>query len=240
MGVVPNIDIYPPSLIIRDGMLDRLRALPTFQNVKLFSPARGKSPYQPEHIPLVAFYRMKETATPDGDANHGMPRFTHDCIFGVMVVVQNNDPVVAEQHLASAHWTILRMLEYQRWWRFNVVGEWQRNPFTNKIDPLKIEAVMRGDFKPVNFGAKGADNTTPYAEQEVDYTIRFRSGFPPYVPDDLDRIHVTVAYPWPYDPNATEPFTVDYDFLSEDYKPHYGSFSVGSPDFAKPALTSRP
>jgi hypothetical protein len=214
-----STDVYPPSYIIREGIIERLKTIATFQSVKLFSRNRGKGPYQAENIPLVACYRMSEALSPDGDANHGEPRFTHDVKYGFSVVVQNNDNAAAEASVMAGMWTILRTLENQRWWHFPVEGEWQRNPFTKKIEPLKIESYTRGEIRPVNFGPKAGNNEVPYAELDFELTARFRSGFPPYVPDPLELVHVTVAYPWPFDPNANDGFYVAYDMTSSDNLP---------------------
>lgn len=251
-----NVDIVSPSLIIREGLLARLQTHPLFQTVSLWSRNKGKSPYAAQHIPLVAFWRMKEIMTPDGDANHAQPRFIHAAQYGVSVVLQNNDNEKAEFDLNAAHWAILRTLENQSWWRFPVTGEWQRNPFTNKIEPLKIEGVTRGEVKEVRFGSAGNEHEFPWAEQEADYTITFRSGFPPFVPDYLETIHTTVAYPWPYDPAAEEAFTAAWDVTTggvtipaPPYPPFdWGpqppirqlaapNYSLGPLDFAKPVLT---
>jgi len=72
---------------------------------------------------------------------------------------------------------------------------------------------------------------------QMDLTIVHRTEFPPIVKDDLNRIHVTVAYPWPYDPNLEEPFTVENDLLAQGYveAPNY---SLISPSFARPKVTS--
>lgn len=214
-----SIDVFPPSFIIREGFIDRLKAIATFGSVKLFARNKGKGPYQPENIPLVACYLMDESLSPDGDANHAEPRFIHDVKYGFSIVVANNDNAAAQQSCVSGQWAILRTLENQSWWKFPVVGEWQRNPITKKIEPIRIESITRGLVRPVNFGSKASNNETPYAEQDFELTVRFRSGFPPYVPDPLELIHVTVAYPWPFDPNANDGFYVAYDYTSEDYLP---------------------
>lgn len=250
MGIL-SADIFPPSFIIREGIIERLKTIPTFKTVAKFARNRGRGPYQPEDIPLIACYLMNEDLSPDGDANHGEPRFIHDCKFGFVIAVQNNDNEAAEASCRSAVWTIIRMLEYQRWWHFECTGEWQRNEWTKKIEPIKIESVTRGSVPPVNFGPKTGANETPYAEQVLEMTIRFRSGFPPIVEDHLDLVHVTVGYPWPFDPSANPPFYAVYDFRSGSGlpdgpvappplwpQPLVGApFSVGALDFATPTIS---
>ncbi|HMF27132.1 MAG TPA: hypothetical protein VKE42_00080, partial [Candidatus Cybelea sp.] len=108
------------------------------------------------------------------------------------------------------------------------------NVFTKKHEAIHIEAVTRGSRKYV-FGNRLSNVETPVAELQMDLTLVHRTSFPPFIPDTLNRIHVTVAYPWPYDPNVNEPFTVQYDlavlgaFTADDY-------ALLGPKFEKPTL----
>jgi hypothetical protein len=227
-----NVDINSPSFIIRDGMLDRLKQLPTFQGVRRWSttPAfRVQSQLDANQIPYVSCYLIDERLEPDGDANHAEPRFIHTVRVGFSVVITSSDDTVAEQNLDSAHWTIMRTLENPRWHKFPADGVW------NNGNDLRIEGVTRGSRKHI-FGNKAINNETPVAELQMDLTFVHRSSFPPHPFDDLDRIHVTVAHPWPYNPNAEESFTVEYDL------PIQGEFTANnydlfSPNFATPPLS---
>lgn len=214
-----STDVHSPSYIIREGLIDRLKLLPTFQTVKLWGRSRMWSPFQPEQLPLVCVYLMREEMSFDGDPMANEPHFIHQQRIGFSVVVQNNDRDAAEQNLDTATWTILRTLENQRWWNFPATGEWRKiyGVSNKKIysPPIKIEAITKGQ-RDYNYGPRKGDNVTPYAECAMDLTITFRTFFPPGPFDDLNRIHVTVAYPWPYDPGAYEPpFTVEYDLTVE-------------------------
>ena len=140
------------------------------------------------------------------------------------------DGATALQNLDSAHWTIMNLLRNERWSKFPANGAW------NDQQPVRIEAVTRGSRKHI-FGNRMINHDTPTAELQMDLTVTHRTSFPPIIPDTLNMIHVTVAYPWPYDPNLNEPFTVQYNlpilgaFDPEDY-------SKLSPDFAEPPLSS--
>ena len=233
-----NSDIHSCSFIIIDGILQRLKQVPTFQSVKRWSTtpmARLQVIQQADQLPYVGCYLLEETMGPDGDPNHAEPRFTHNVRIGFSVVIACNDEETATKNLDSAHWTILRLLENERWHKFDASGNFVNNPYTNKPNPIRIESITRGSRKN-RYGNSSNTNETPVAELEMDLTITHRTYFPPIIPDMLDRIHVTVAYPWPYDPNLEEPFTVVYDL------PIIGEFTINDyttlgPSFPKPTLT---
>jgi len=228
-----NVDLHSCSFIIRNGILDRLKQVPTFQSVRRWattSAMRIQSQLQADQIPFVGVYLVDETMGPDGDANHAEPRFLHTVRLGFSVVIASPDDAVAETNLDACHWTIMNLLTNERWHKFPAVGLW------NGGDPIRIEAVTRGSRKNV-FGNRLLNNDTQVAELQMDLTVTHRTYWPPIIPDTLNTIHVTVAYPWPYDPNLHETFTVQYDL------PVMGAFdrsdySTLPPDFAKPELSS--
>lgn len=217
-----NADLNSPSLIIRDTILERIKVVPTFQSVKLFSTNPMKGPVQPENLPYLGCYLMEEQFTPIGDANHCDPRFTCNLRVGFSIQIRSNDNAIAEKNLDSAHWTIMRLLENQAWWNMGKTdGEFMTiKTMTGKTikQDLKIEGIIRGNRR-FNFGPLGQQQETSWGECFFDLTIVHKIDFQPYVPDFLDLIHVTVAYPWPYDPNRNESFTVVYDLTSDDGLP---------------------
>ena len=250
-----NVDLNSPSYIIANGILGRLKAVPTFQSVRRWSVGpfmRVQSQLQADQIPFVGVYLMEETMGPDGDANHAEPRFLHTVKLGFSVIITAPNETVALQNLDSAHWTIMNLLTNERWAKFPADGAW------NNQEPIRIESVTRGARKHV-FGNRMINNDTPTAELQMDLTVCHRTSFPPIIPDTLNTIHVLVAYPWPYDPNLYEEFTVQYDLPvmgdftpQDDYSilpPSYATpvlvpgysfaapaYSLASPDFATPAL----
>jgi hypothetical protein len=244
-----NVDVTSPSYIIRDGILDRLKQVPTFQSVALFSRNQMKGPIQKQDIPYIGCYLIEETMSPDGDANHTEPRFVHDVKLGFSIIVQNNDNDAAQQNLDTAFWTILRLLENPKWANFPASGDW------NNGEDIRIEAVTRGRRR-FNFGPRHVQQETPVAELEMDLTIRHRTDFPPLITDHLDLLHITVAYPWPYDPGSGDAFTVVYDlttgedllpvepvapvvppWIGVNQIPAQSDYVIGSPIFATPTLT---
>lgn len=220
-------DLHSYSYIIRDGLLQRIKIVPTFHSIKKFSTTKSMR-IQPEHLPHFGLYIMEEQLRPDGDPNAGEPRFVHELKLGFSVMVQNSDDRLAEDSLDAAHWTLMNLLTYQGWFRF---------PMPAPFPPVDIEGVTRG-MRKHQFGNVGNNNETPIAELQMDLTYRFRTSFLPIVTDPLERIHVTVAYPWPYEEGAYDPpFTVQYDLLQD--KPTM-PYSLDSPEFAKPRLRKSP
>jgi hypothetical protein len=224
MTLTPDINSF--SYIVRDGILERLKTFPTFSSVKKWSRNRMKGPIQGGEIPYFGVYFTEETMTPDGDPNAGAPKFTHHLKLTFQVVIQCNDNDVAEQNLDTAHWAIMNYLHRQDWFRF---------PMPTPITHVDIEGIERG-FRKHQFGNAGLNNETPVAELQMDLTLKFRTYFEPYVPDDFNRMHVTVAHPWPYDPGAYDPpFTMVYDLMENTEQP-VDDYSLNSPQFATPTL----
>lgn len=208
-----NSDVNSCSYIIIDGILQRLKTVPTFQNVKRWATTpmlRVQSQLDANQIPYVGVYLMEESMLPDGDANHAEPRFTHTVKVGFSVIITSPDDEVAKRNLDTAHWTILRLLENRKWATFDSTGDFMINPWTGKREPVQIEAITRGSRKE-QYGNRMISNEAPLAELQMDLTLTHRTYFPPIIPDMLNQIHVLVAYPWPYDPNTQEQFTVQYD-----------------------------
>lgn len=221
-----NSDISSPSFIIVDGWLDRLKQVPTFQSVKRWAktPAyRVQAKVEDNQVPFIGLYLIEETLGPDGDPNHAEPRFLHTVKMGFSIWIASVNDDVAKQNLDSAYWAIMNLLTNERWHKFPAGGNW------NLGRPLRIESVTRGAYK-YRWGNKMISNETPVAELDGDLTFTYRSSFPPFIPDDLTKVHVTVAYPWPYDPLAEEPFLVEYD-LEAASSLQVSDYSLMSPDW---------
>jgi len=218
-------DLHSYSYIIRDGWLQRIKAVPTFRSIKKFGTAKMYQ-IQKEQLPFLAVYLVDEQMRPDGDPNAGEPRFISEVRFGFSVMLENVNDSLAEDNLDSAYWTLMNLLTNPHWHRFDMPAPWK---------PVYIEGITRGSRRHV-FGNAGKTNETPVAELQFDMTFRHREGFPPGPFDDLNRIHVTVAYPWPYDPGANvPPFLVQYDLLQDKSTLPY---SLDPPDFATPRLNT--
>jgi len=228
VDLTPELNSY--SYIIRDGMLARLKELPTFQNVKKFGTTKMQR-IQVDQLPFVAVYFIRERTTPDGDPNAGDPRFIYETRLGYQVFVQSNDETVAEKALDAASVVIMNILRRQDWHRFET-------PAQPPDDIVEIEGILGGE-RVFRFGNTSITNETPVAELQMDQTYRFRAGFPPIVTDDLRRIHVQVV-PWPYDPASIEPpFNIQYD-LPIQGELTVNDYTVLGLYWQKPTLTILP
>ena len=189
---LPRVGHIPRSypIMVRDGALARVRAMPWFSG---FNFSSNKSlQIQPQNIPFCGVYFLSETDTPDGDANAGELRFRNMTVLGFSVIVQNNDSAEAEYKLDTAFQAIIRGL--------------LSDPTFYNNDKFKIQAFTRGMRQHV-FGHAGKENEMPIAELRFDLTCDLGTiTYEPYVPDMLETIHVTVD-----ENSGDDQFQVQYD-----------------------------
>jgi hypothetical protein len=180
---------------------------------------------------------MNEQRRPDGDWNAGAPHFIVDLTLGFSLIIESTDEGVAERNLDTAYKSLMDLLTYQWWFRFPMPTPYVIDANGKEIKYVEIEGVTRGQRK-FRFGNASNTNETPVGELQFDLTYRFRDFFLPWPFDDLRRIHVTVAYPWPYDPNAYDPpLTIQYDIpIAGEFSPQPDYF-LQSPTFGRPVLT---
>jgi len=187
------------AMLVRDAMLSRVKTMPFFTTFK-FSTNESE-PIQPEQMPFFGIYFINEDLTPDGDANHGEPRFRSSALYGVSIIVQNNDAEAAENKLDEA-WVLL-------------LDKLFRDPSLYLNQNAMIQAYVRGT-RTHQFGSVGADNSIPIAECR--FTLTCDLGvidFPPYIPDDLERVHIETRYPAGSDPAEVQQTTAVYDLEVE-------------------------
>jgi hypothetical protein len=189
------------GFIIRNGILARLKAIPAFSNVKTWATNKMIGPVQGEQLPYVAVYFLRERYFTDGAWNSGAPHFKNRVELGISVMINCTDTAVAEDNLDIAHWAIMNYLTRQDWWHFKLP-----DPFP----PVEIEGIEGGEWRP-NFGQSNKQETM-WAEMAMQLYVRHGTDFPPEVLDAFERMHVTVAPKWPYDPGAyVPPFEAEYD-----------------------------
>jgi hypothetical protein len=186
------------SLLVRDGVMDRLKAMPIFSGFK-FSTNRALQ-IQPQSLPFCGVYFIQETQSPDGDADAGEIRFRTYTRIGFSIIVQNNDPADAELKLDRAFMAITRGL-------FSDKTLYDNSSF-------KIQGFTSGNRQHV-FGNAGQDNETPIAELRYEMLCDLGTiTYPPYVPDDLEVIHVKTAFPdggTPAEQAAVQQVEAQYD-----------------------------
>jgi len=191
------------TLLIRDGILARLKKLGFFVPFKTFR----RSPMhvvQDDELPYAAVYLLPEILEPWGDANAGEPRFTHSAQFGFSVIILNNDDDTQENQLDTAHWAIMSLLTDA-----SLVGmEANCSPYPTS-EPIRIEGVTRIARQHI-YGTIGKSET-PVAELRMQMTVTFHSVWPPVEKDDLKVIHVTTAFPIDGDTASTVQVQSEYD-----------------------------
>ena len=126
---------------------------------------------QPDDLPSLGVYLLREQWAPDGDANAGEPRFIHDLsigLSGAIAITGSDAQLIALDVLMNdlcakllSDTTFIVMVE-------GVNGIDRRLSFTK-------------------------DSETPMAEIMMEMRVGFRSQWPPLVVDDLNEIHVTTA-----------------------------------------------
>ena len=175
--VVHQRTSYP--ILVRDGIFDRI------ENMSFFSEFTfGKTSdvhIQQESLPYCGVYLLQEQMAPDGDANVGEVRFRTTARFGFSIIIRNNDSEKAEILLDKASQIIM-------------IGLFSDHTLYDN-DKFKIQAFSSGTRQHV-FGAIGKNQETPVAELRMEMSCDLGViSYPPYVPDDLEVIHVKTAFP---------------------------------------------
>lgn len=211
------------SLLIRDGVLERMKMLPFFQG---FHFSRTKQlQVQPENIPHAACYMLPEQMGPDGDPNTGHPRFIHTLNLGFSIVIQNNDPDFSENILDQAFWAILNGIVPDP-------GEFMtsvlRDATLYRNDNFMIEAFSKGSRRH-NYGSKALDNEMPVAELQLELTCTYRADYPPFVYDDFRLLHQE-TFPEGHDTGVLR-------IISNYFLWPETGLTLSAPEFGTPALT---
>ncbi len=161
---------------IRDAMYDRIvAAMP-----RDFKTTR-KLPFptmQPDMLPALGVYVMRETKSPYGDANLGPPHYQVDAIISVMILDLAGKPENLEggvdRKIDLIEETILRDPGF-----VNI-----REKGTDQIIIDSIPNISRQYLFP-------QQGETYYLEARLQFTFRFMCVYEPIIPDDLKVIHVT-------------------------------------------------
>jgi hypothetical protein len=206
---------------IRDTFFNLISADPLFAS---FTARKTKAfPVQPGLIPYLGVYLIDETMVPDGDANAGCVRFSHTARIGFSVIVQNNDPEVAEKTSDQAFLKIMALL-YTDLYVMNVLQDDVAGH--NNVENVIIESIVRGTRRHT-YGATGTNNETPFLELQYDVSAFFRTEWYPDIVDTLNEIDVKTSLTTEQtsDPTGIEQVEVVYDFTSSRKEPTNGRHS---------------
>ena len=196
-GKTPRVDHVDQSypLLVRDGILTRVQALPFFSG---FNFSTNKSlQIQPASIPFCGIYLLQEMMAADGDANAGEPRFRTLARIGISIIIQNNDATEAEHKLDMA-------LQ-------NITSGLFSDPTFYNNKSFQIQGFTGGSRMHA-FGSVGLDNETPIAELRFELTCDLGIiYYPPQLPDILEVIHVETIFPIGGDASIVQQVKVEYD-----------------------------
>lgn len=171
-------------LLVRNGLLDRVRVLPFFANPalpKAFTFTKNRAmQVQPESLPLCGVYFLQETGIPDGDPNAGEPRFKTSVRYGFTVIIENNDMDEIEDQLDEAFESI-------------------RNGLFSDSTLYNNETFLIQGFtfsmRRHNFGTT-IDQETPFAELQWELVCDLGVlDYPPLVEDNFETMRITTAFP---------------------------------------------
>jgi hypothetical protein len=189
------------AIIVRDKIVDRLKRMPFFKTF-VFNTDKSRA-IEPNSVPFVGVYFINEDLSPDGDPNHGEVRFRSMAMYGISVIVQNNDAKAAEYTLDQA-WNVMSVGLFTDYTLYN----WKN---AGRPGEVAIQAFTRGN-RSHQFGNAGADNAVPIAELRFTLTCDLGTlDFPPVIEDQFLTMHVETRYPAGSDPAEIQQTTAEYD-----------------------------
>jgi hypothetical protein len=124
-------------------------------------------------------------------------------MYGISIIVQNNNAKAAEYTLDQA-WKLLSRKLFADTTLYN----WKN---VGKPDEVGVQSFTRGN-RSHQFGNAGADNATPVAEMR--FTLTADLGvldYPPEIDDDFNTMHLETRYPAGSDPAEIQQTTAEWD-----------------------------
>ena len=178
-SVDPTNNTY--SLIIRNNIYTLVQAMPYFANFKRFGTSR-QFPIKLENIPYCGVYLVNDAGGPDGNINHGMPRFSVSARIGFSVWIANNDPIATENQLDGAFRAIMRGILENK----TIYG-----------DPVAQVEGFSGFTRAHYYGNTTLDNESPIAEMRAELVCFYREDYRYVATDDFKSMKFTTAWPSP-------------------------------------------
>jgi hypothetical protein len=203
-GKIPHVETITRSyaIMVRDGMIARLRNTPFFKN---FTFAKSHAiKIMTDKMPYCNVYFMGENLSPDGNANHGEVRFSSEVRIGFSIMMINNDPDAMEDKLDNAYQAILERL--------------LRDPTMYNNSQFKIESFTKGNRVHV-YGQVGGvqSNETPYAELRAELFCNLGAiEYEPRVEYMLETVRVETVHPPDAEEGEVQRIVTVYDIDQEE------------------------
>jgi hypothetical protein len=202
-GAGRNSPASSEAIVVRDRLVTKMRTMPFFSTFK-FSTDKSQS-IDPVNVPFAGVYFINEDLTPEGDPNAGEVRFRSMAMYGISIIVQNNDAKSAEFKLDEA-WKLLTVAIFADPKMYN----WKN---AGKPGEVAIQAFTRGN-RSHQFGNAGADNATPVAEMRFTLTCDLGTlDYEPVIEDDFEKLHIETRYPAGSDPEEIIQTTAEWTLL---------------------------
>jgi hypothetical protein len=185
MTATINVNSY--SYLLRLGLLGRMKLVPPFSGCARFATTPAKI-IQPEHLPYLGVYFLRDSLSDDGDANVAEPKFVNRLHIGCSYIIQNNDDELCAENVDTAYWSFMKLLHDPAWHLFE-------QPSGDVVRIESISDIVRDE------NLKGTlQNGTPIGELTIEVTYLYRIQFDPIVTDLFEIFHMRTIYPWPEDP----------------------------------------
>ncbi|WP_407529431.1 hypothetical protein [Methylobacterium oryzisoli] len=156
----------PEAFAIRDHAFELVSGSGLFQTVKN-SIVQQMEPG--DQFPAATVFLLREVRVPDGDANHGEPRFVNDLTLGVVITIDSGDQNRLESVLADYTNRTINLI------------------LTDPDFVADLEGIV-GLSESQSFPPSGE---TYYGEARVEMTVQYRTKFEPLVEDDFLRTRIT-------------------------------------------------
>jgi hypothetical protein len=161
------------STYIRDAMFSRIEPITPWKSTR-------KTPFptlQPDQVPALGVFLLRETMQPDGDANVGPPRYIVDAVISVAVVDLASKPTVLEGSVDALVDAILNTLLTDG--TFIDLRWTDGSPIIDSIPTIQ---------RTYQFPQIGESY---YLECRLQMTVRFMCFFEPVAPNMLTAVDVT-------------------------------------------------
>ena len=170
------------AIRLRTAITERLEALPDLGVRSVQNQPLPQA--QPDELPALLVVIIGETLTPDGDANHGPPRFEGETVIGISLVEGFETPERldgdVDEKITLIETALLTDPTFTRATdRTKSIGDPEREPYFEAIARMERQRLFP------------ADGETYFSELRLAITFLKRVSYEPLIPDDYARTVLT-------------------------------------------------